>query len=176
MAGSVYSAWYGFSVWQYSVREGIVKLLFCPSCTDVVRLQVERWKKCECGKSGGQYNCDCVTATVGGEARVFGIGNPFFWPHWAAHTTQKSRMAARRKWQYRIADSDCWWGEYSGDMQLFRILSADGPRLLCMLKVVGENQLEVTVTDLRAFRVAGKVINSVVVPAVMPDTYKGEAA
>ena len=55
-----------------------MKLLACPVCHDVLGLLGQEWRICLCGASGGQYNADLMTATVGGAARVFGVGNPFF--------------------------------------------------------------------------------------------------
>ena len=55
-----------------------MKLIFCNSCKDVVRLIEKKWRKCYCSKSGGQYNVGGVTATVGGDCKVIGIPNTFF--------------------------------------------------------------------------------------------------
>jgi hypothetical protein len=43
------------------------KLIRCKKCEDIVRLVHTKWRKCECGKSGGQYNDDMISATVGGD-------------------------------------------------------------------------------------------------------------
>jgi len=33
-----------------------MKLVRCNQCGDVTRLIHTKWRQCECGKSGGQYN------------------------------------------------------------------------------------------------------------------------
>lgn len=51
-----------------------MKLLFCPVCADVTKLQLER-RTCRCGQSWGWYEKDGRHATVGGRAEVIGIDN-----------------------------------------------------------------------------------------------------
>lgn len=81
---------------------------------------------CTCGSSGGQYNPDHVSAVIGGKARVFGIGNPFFTESWP-HIPETERMMRRIDAGYTQDRTDCWWGEYEGDKQIERIESSTGP-------------------------------------------------
>lgn len=53
-----------------------MKLIFCPKCTDVVRL-LDFKRRCFCGSSWGQYT-DYVNAIIGGEAIPIGFSNPHF--------------------------------------------------------------------------------------------------
>jgi len=73
-----------------------------------------------------------MTATLGGEARVFGVGNPFF-EYLYPFLEEKGKRAMWKK-LYGHELGDCWWGEYEGDNQILRIQDAKGPRL--NLKVV----------------------------------------
>lgn len=51
-----------------------MKLLFCPKCEDVRKLQFRR-VFCECGKSWGNYFEDGLNAYIGGEAVPLGFDN-----------------------------------------------------------------------------------------------------
>ena len=54
-----------------------MKLIFCPKCQDVVKLQtIER--RCNCGLSWGWYSEDGLLAYIGGEATPLGIANSSF--------------------------------------------------------------------------------------------------
>jgi hypothetical protein len=125
-----------------------MKLIFCPACTDVFRLVPDVWRKCMCGASGGQYNRDNMTATVGGNARVFGVGNPFFNELYVFLPFDAKREVRHK--MYGQTDTDAWWGEYPGDKQIFRIHSADGPRLTIKVIPRGANNL-IKVTDKRSW-------------------------
>lgn len=151
-----------------------MKILYCQICGDVLGLLGQEWRKCVCGDSGGQYNADCMTATVGGKARVFGVGNPFF-SELYPYTTPETRKEMRKRF-YGQPDTDAWWGEYPGDVQIFRIQSPDGPRLkvkVCSLgfdektrKACEPGQNRVTVVDKRPFTIDGKSdLKEVTVPA-----------
>lgn len=135
-----------------------MKLIYCPGCHDVHGLTMGEWRKCLCGESGGQYNEDGMTATLGGRARVFGVGNPFFnelYPYLDVEGKRKMRVAF-----YGQPDTDAWWGDYPGEQQIFRIFSADGPRLQVKVEdptseadvafeVDPKTMMRVTVTDKR---------------------------
>lgn len=54
-----------------------MKLIFCPACSDVVRM-MDYKRECECKKSYGFYEKDGLSAVIGGEAIPFGISNPSF--------------------------------------------------------------------------------------------------
>lgn len=144
-----------------------MKLLFCPACHDTFGLRAEQWRRCVCGASGGQYNRDKETATIGGKARVFGIGNPFFFPTWLAKT-EDERQALRASYYQR--DQDCWWGESPdtpGDVQLFRIPDAAGPRLRIKILYypdrLGSTKV-IQIIDKREFTVDGRVLHEVTMP------------
>jgi len=54
-----------------------MKLIFCPSCRDVVTLQkYKRW--CQCGKSYGSYAENGLNTVIGGEAIPLGFANLSF--------------------------------------------------------------------------------------------------
>lgn len=54
-----------------------MKLIFCPSCEDVVRL-VSEPRVCMCGVSGGYYLEDGLNAEIWGEAVPLGFANGRF--------------------------------------------------------------------------------------------------
>lgn len=53
-----------------------MKLIYCPHCTDIVRL-LELRRYCECARSYGNY-VDSLNAEVGGLAIPIGFANPSF--------------------------------------------------------------------------------------------------
>lgn len=107
-----------------------MKLIFCPECRDVTRLILEAWRRCKCGASGGQYNTDSVSATVGGKALVFGIPNPFFW---GRGQVWLSLSADERQWVRNLwpdQESDIWWGPEEGPgTHIARVKNPKGPRV-----------------------------------------------
>ncbi len=54
-----------------------MKLIFCTECHDVVKLQ-RVYRTCSCGKSGGMYRPDGLTAIVSGNSIPIGIANKSF--------------------------------------------------------------------------------------------------
>lgn len=144
-----------------------MKLIWCDHCHSVVQIIEQEWRQCQCGSCGGQYNFDRVTATVGGFARIFGIANPFFSKEfWEKNT--KEKMEFRYKYWPEGDGSDCWWGDYKGERQLFHIQSAVGPRLRIrsqLLKIPLTPRVLVRVMDERNFLVDGKKRNRVLLPA-----------
>ncbi len=107
-------------------RASDMKLVHCPDCMDVFAVRMNAWRTCECGKVGGQYNADAMTATIGGKtARVFGVANPFFDAEFESWSPQK-RGSVHRQWGY--GPNEIWWGGHAGDWQLIRIDSPKGPR------------------------------------------------
>jgi hypothetical protein len=54
-----------------------MKLIFCPSCEDVVRL-IGAKRECLCGSSGGRYLEDGLHAEVWGNAVPLGFANRSF--------------------------------------------------------------------------------------------------
>lgn len=130
-----------------------MKLLYCTKCGDVVRLIHTKWRKCECGKSGGQYNVDLITATVAGECKIFGIPNPFF-DEVVFHLRDDSRQWYRDKFGY--GKEDIWYGEKPGDLQIFRIQNANGPRLKCTVKRIDKTHSKTIITDKRDYVIDGE--------------------
>lgn len=51
-----------------------MKLIFCPKCTDVVRL-VSELRRCQCGFISGRYT-DSINAEISKEAVPLGFDNP----------------------------------------------------------------------------------------------------
>ena len=94
-----------------------MKLIRCKKCEDVVRLVHTEWRQCDCKKSGGQYNDDMISATVGGDCEVIGLRNDYF--------ELKPFSKARNK----DGLNGIIQGEYLGDVQIHRIISAKGPKL-----------------------------------------------
>ena len=140
-----------------------MKLLFCPICHDVLGLLDLHWRTCICGCSGGQYNPDGMTATIGGMGKVFGVGNPFFndlYPF----LENKGKREMRQKF-YGQPDSDCWWGDYPGERQIFHIQDPTGPRV--KTKIVKQNVTSntIAIVDKRQVWIDGKDdIKEVTVP------------
>ena len=54
-----------------------MKLIYCPSCHDVLKLQAGD-RKCWCGASWGTYHGNGVNVTIGGRAVPLGIDNLSF--------------------------------------------------------------------------------------------------
>jgi hypothetical protein len=54
-----------------------MKLLFCPECTDIIKLNFDK-RFCQCGKSSGAYLPDGLKAWVDGEGFVLGFDNTSF--------------------------------------------------------------------------------------------------
>ena len=147
-----------------------MKLIYCPMCADVFRLVGKSWRTCECQQSGGQYNKDLMTATIGGCARVLGIGNPFF--NELYPMLNEEAKAALRQRMYG-QPTDAWWGEYPGDVQLFRIECAYGPRLAVRVVRVSETENKVIIIDKRPYTIDKKSnVKSVVVPANPKPSYR----
>lgn len=130
-----------------------MKLLFCSECGDMKGLHSKEWRMCYCGASGGQYNRDGMTATLGGSARVFGVGNPFFNPLYVFLESEGKKKLQKK--YYGHEDGDCWWGEYEGDVQIFRIASAYGPRLKVTVREFSKTAMIVTIVDKREHTVDG---------------------
>jgi hypothetical protein len=116
-----------------------MKLIICKNCDDVVRLIHTKWRKCECGKSGGQYNDDLMSATVGGDCEVIGIRND-----WVSAGKQKRKEAEL---------NHIIQGEYLGDVQIHRIISADGPKLKMEINQLDKEFNEITFKDNRKYTI-----------------------
>lgn len=55
-----------------------MKLLWCPSCHDVLRLYPGPWRRCQCGRSAGRYDAAGIEGSYSGEAVPLGIVNDSF--------------------------------------------------------------------------------------------------
>ncbi len=62
-----------------------MKLLLCPKCYDIVKLQFST-RSCQCGASSGKYLPDGLLAVVSPDAMVIGIDN---------HMMKRAVMARR---------------------------------------------------------------------------------
>lgn len=116
-----------------------MKLIRCKNCDDVVRLIHTKWRKCECGESGSQYNGLSMSATVGGDCEVIGIGNDLFY-YEPFHEERKTRNMIIQ-------------GEYEGDVQIHRIESSEGPKLQMNMEKIDENTTKITFTDNRKYTI-----------------------
>lgn len=114
-----------------------MKLIRCKNCDDVVRLIHPRWRTCECGQSGGQYNGLTMSATVGGNCEVIGIRNDFF---------EHEPFSEERNSRNTIIQ-----GEYEGDVQIFRIESALGPSLKIRIEDFDADTFKVIFEDDRIY-------------------------
>lgn len=127
-----------------------MKLIRCKNCNDVVRLVHTRWRMCDCGQSGGQYNEDLITATVGGSCEIFGISNLFF-------DEEFNKLSEDEKVSYRKEINhhwcEIWFGEGVGDVQIHRIKSSKGPRLKMEVEWVGKNLTKSTFLDKRNYSI-----------------------
>jgi hypothetical protein len=103
---------------------------------------------CDCKQSGGQYNEDLITATVGGNCEVFGISNLFF-------DVDFNKLSEDEKINYRKEINhywcEIWFGEGLGDVQIHRIKSPKGPRLKMKVEWVDTNKTKSTFLDKRNY-------------------------
>ena len=136
-----------------------MKLILCKSCLDVVRLVHTKWRKCECGEAGGQYNDDLLSATVGGNCEVIGIRND-----WVSAGKQKRNEAKL---------NNIIQGEYLGDVQIYRIISPDGPKLNIEIKKLDNNFNEITFKDRRKYTINVKGSNKSPKTIKVPINKKG---
>ena len=51
-----------------------MKLLLCPTCSDVFKLDEDELRQCKCGKCSGRY-VDNINAEVWGDGVVIGFAN-----------------------------------------------------------------------------------------------------
>lgn len=125
-----------------------MKLIRCRKCNDVVRLIETKWRVCECKRSGGQYNKDLMTATVGGDCDIVGISNLFF-----DDAYRKMDDKEKTKYKKKIKHHPCeiWYGEGLGDLQIHRIKNPSGPRLKMKVEWVDETHTKSTFIDKRKY-------------------------
>ena len=136
-----------------------MKLIICKNCDDVVRLIHTKWRKCECGQSGGQYNDDLMSATVGGNCEVIGIRND-----WVAAGKQKRKEAELNQ---------IIQGEYLGDVQIHRIISSEGPKLNMEINELDKEFNEITFKDKRKYTINVKGSNKSPKTVKVPINKKG---
>ena len=55
-----------------------MKLIYCSRCNDIVKLRHDKVRVCFCGRSGGWYHKDGLTATITGDAIPLGFNNSAF--------------------------------------------------------------------------------------------------
>lgn len=111
-----------------------MKLIRCDYCGDVVRLITEEWRKCKCGKIGGQYNENGLVATIGGEGRVVGLSNLFFikdYPNVCPPSKEdwKKILKMRKAAGYAQNKAEVWYGDQKDEWQLIHIKNPNGPRV-----------------------------------------------
>lgn len=148
-----------------------MKLLHCRNCHDVVRLIHTRWRMCECKQSGGQYNLDLMTATLGGDCDVIGIPNPFFdevYKYLSERDGGKQWYRDKLGW----GTQDIWYGGGPEDIQIHRIKSAKGPRLSMTVKQIDETHTKSVITDKRDYLIDGKKLKFVIVENIMEPSFK----
>ncbi len=127
-----------------------MKLIRCKNCNDVIRLIHTKWRMCDCEKSGGQYNADLLSATVGGDCDIFGISNLFFDDDFRA-LSEKDKVEYRKSINHHTID--IWFGEDLGDLQIHRIESPEGPRLKMDIEVLEGPKTKSTFTDSRNYHI-----------------------
>jgi hypothetical protein len=123
-----------------------MKLIRCKKCNDIVRLVHTDWRQCDCKKSGGQYNEDNISATVGGDCEVIGIRNDW--------------IDASKKGRKDSELNTILQGEYEGDVQIHRIESGDGPRLKMKIEPIDKETNKITFMDDRKYTINLKGDNS----------------
>tara|TARA_R110001592_G_scaffold3431_1_gene19307 strand:- start:1242 stop:1724 length:483 start_codon:yes stop_codon:yes gene_type:complete len=119
-----------------------MKLIRCKKCNDVVRLVHTDWRQCDCKSSGGQYNEDNISATVGGDCEVIGIRNDWI------DASEKDREDGELNTIVQ--------GEYEGDVQIHRIESGDGPKLKIKIEPIDEETNKITFMDDRKYTINTK--------------------
>lgn len=76
-----------------------MKLLYCPRCEDVMKLQIARGPNtrtaCRCLSSYGYYKDDGIHAVYGGEAVPLGFGNRSL-----ARAIQEWPLKGERGWRF----------------------------------------------------------------------------
>jgi len=130
-----------------------MKLIRCKECNDVVRLIAKKWRMCDCGKSGGQYNADLMSATVAGNCDIVGISNLFFDDKFRA-LTEENKVIFRKENNHHWCE--IWYGEMEGDEQILRIKNPKGPRLKMDIVVLSKKRVKAIITDKRKYSINRK--------------------
>lgn len=132
-----------------------MKLIHCKNCHDVVRLIHTRWRMCECKKTGGQYNADLLSATVGGHCDVIGIPNPFF-DEVNKYLIEENGGRQFYRDKHGWGTQDIWYGGGKGDKQVHVINSPKGPRLKMTVEVIDDGHTKSIITDKRDYVIDGE--------------------
>ena len=148
-----------------------MKLIHCKECHDVVRLIHAEWRMCDCKATGGQYNDDLISATVGGDADVIGIPNPFFDEVFKFLIEENGGRDYYRK-KHGWGKQDIWYGGGLGDFQVMLIKSPKGPKLSMTVEVVDKNHTKSIITDKRDYLVDGKRLPFVIIENQMHPSFK----
>ncbi len=151
-----------------------MKLIRCKQCNDVVRLIEKQWRVCYCGKSGGQYNKDLMSATVAGDCDVVGISNLFFDDDFRK-LTEKQKVKFRKKINH--FPGEIWYGELEGDEQIFRIKNPKGPRLRMKVVILSKKRVKSIITDKRNYSIKRQRNNKpkfVILPNNLTPYFKGK--
>lgn len=148
-----------------------MKLIHCKHCHDVVRLIHTKWRMCECKKSGGQYNDDLMSATIGGGCDVIGIPNPFFDDIFKYLIEENGGTQFYRD-KHGWGKQDIWYGGGAGDLQIHRIESPKGPKLKMRVEIVDKNHTKSIITDKRDYLIDGKKLPFVIIENQMHPSFK----
>lgn len=148
-----------------------MKLIHCKKCHDVVRLINTRWRMCECESIGGQYNLDLMTATVGGDADVIGIPNPFF-DEINKYLIEENGGKQFYRDKHGWGKQDIWYGGGKGDKQIHRINSPLGPRLSMRVEVIDDYHTKSIITDKRDYLIDGEKLKFVIIENQMKPSFK----
>ena len=149
-----------------------MKLIRCKKCNDVVRLIHTKWRTCDCGKSGGQYNDDLLSATVGGKCDIVGISNLFFDDKFRA-LSDKEKVKFRKKINHHY--QEIWYWELLGDFQIHRIKSPEGPRLKIKIKRIDDKNVKLIFKDKRKYSLnipGDRSPKSIVIESPMISSFK----
>ena len=148
-----------------------MKLIHCKKCHDVVRLIHTKWRMCECESTGGQYNEDLLSATIGGDCDIIGIPNPFFdetFKYLIEENGGRDYYRKSRGW----GKQDIWYGGGPGDLQVMRINSPQGPRLSMKVTIIDKTHTKSTITDKRNYLIGGDKLLYVILENQMHPSFK----
>jgi hypothetical protein len=81
-----------------------MKLLFCPDCFDIIKLDFE-YRSCKCKHSNGYYHKNGTHAIVSGKAVCIGIDNNTFAD---AFRSMRDNPALSEKGAYEMGNFRAW--------------------------------------------------------------------
>lgn len=148
-----------------------MKLIHCKKCHDVVRLIHTKWRMCECKSTGGQYNADLMSATIGGGADVIGIPNPFF-DEINKYLIEENGGKQFYRDKHGWGTQDIWYGGGKGDKQVCHIASPKGPRLSMRIEIVDENHTKSIINDKRDYKIDGERPEFIIIENQMHPSFK----